>query len=155
MKSWLSLSAIALAAAAIVGAPQLVQAQGSTQQMFFEGDMVSGHGGGPTCVLTSRFQHGQTVVWRVRVQNQTGKALDKKDLKSLAVELPDGQKFSMHYGPHPKGRTDDYFWTTSWKIPANYPTGTLSYKVVATAADGKTQSWSPFKVKPSELTIVK
>ena len=154
MKSLAHLSVIALTAA-VFGAPAVAQAQGAALTMFFEGDMVSGVNSGPLCVLKSQYSHGQTVVWRVRVQDQAGKALDNKGVKSLVVELPDGQKFPMHYGPHPKGRTDDYFWTVSWKIPADYPTGTFAYKVVATAPDGKSQTWAPFKVKPSELTIVK
>lgn len=150
MKSLVHPSAIALTAA-LLAVPYVARAQ----TMFFEGDMVAGPKSGPSCVLKSQFTHGQTVVWRVRVRDQAGKALDKTGLKSLAVELPDGQKFPMRYGPHPRGRTDDYFWATSWKIPDNYPTGTFAYKVVATDANGQTQSWSPFKIKPSELTIVK
>jgi hypothetical protein len=137
-------------------APQLAQAQGATQKLFFEGDMVAGAGvPGPTCVLNSQYKHGQTVVWRVRILDQTGRRLDGKDVKSVEVELPDGQKFAMHYGPHPKGKTDDYFWATSWKIPENYPTGTFSYKIAATGLDGQTHSWSPFNVSLSQLTIVK
>lgn len=137
---------------------QFSLAQNAPQKMFFEGDMVVGAGPGvpgPTCVLNSQYRHGQTVVWRVRVQDQTGKRLTDKDVKSVAVSLPDGQKFALRYGPHPKGKTDDYFWTTSWKIPDSYPTGTFAYKVVATGSDGQAHDWSPFNVELSQLTIIK
>lgn len=139
-------------------ASQAAIAQAGPQKMFFEGDMVVGAGPGvpgPTCVLNSQYRHGQIVVWRVRVLDQTGKRLGDKDVKSVAVELADGQKFAMHYGPHPKGKTDDYFWTTSWKIPDSFPTGTFFYKVVATGSDGQAHGWSPFNVDLSQLTIVK
>jgi hypothetical protein len=139
-------------------ASPLAIAQAASQKMFFEGDMVVGAGpgvAGPTCVLNSQYRHGQIVVWRVRIQDQTGKRLTDKDVRSAAVELPDGQKFALHYGPHPKGKTDDYFWSASWKIPDSYPTGTFAYKVVATGTDGQTQDWSPFNVALSQLTIVK
>lgn len=116
---------------------------------------MNGQGSGQSCVLQNQFKHGQTVVWRVRILDQTGKQLNGKGVKSLVVELPDGQNFPMRYGPHPKGRTDDYFWSSSWKVPVNYPTGTFSYKVVATSLDGQTHDWTPFKVGPSELAIVK
>ena len=154
MKPRTRLSAIALALGMLT-APQFAQAQGTAQRLFFEGDMVRGPGAGPACVLSSQFKHGQHIVWRLRIRDQTGTALDNKELKSVAVELPDGKTFAMHYGGHPKGKTDDFFWTTSWQVPANYPTGTFGYKVVATTVDGKTQTWSPFNVKLSELTIVK
>ena len=155
MRPGLVLGAVGLTIA-ILGVPQLAQAQDAVQKMFFEGDMVSGPGSpGPLCVLNSQYKHGQVVVWRVRILDQTGKRLDAKDVKSAGIELPDGQKFSLHYGPHPKGKTDDYFWTTSWKIPDNYPTGTFAYKVVATGLDGQAHDWSPFNVDMSELTIVK
>jgi hypothetical protein len=139
-------------------ASQVAIAQDAPQKMFFEGDMVTGAGPGvpgPTCVLNSQYRHGQVVVWRVRVLDQTGKRLGDKDVKSVAVELADGQKFAMHYGPHPKGKTDDYFWSVSWKIPDSFPTGTFFYKVVAIGSNGQAQSWSPFNVDLSQLTIVK
>lgn len=139
---------------AALAAPQMADAQGSVQRIFFEGDMVTGQGSGPTCVLQNQFKHGQTVVWRVRILDQSGKQLNDKDVGSLVIELPDGQKFSMRYGPHPKGKTDDYFWSVSWKVPASYPTGTFSYKAVATRLDGQTQAWAPFNVDSSELTII-
>jgi hypothetical protein len=144
-----ALSLVALAA------PQMAQAQNGAQKIFFEGDMVNGQGSGPSCVLQNQFKQGQTVVWRVRLLNQSGKRLSDKDVESLVVELPDGQKFPMRYGPHPRGKTDDYFWASSWKVPVNYPTGTFSYKVVATGLDGKSHDWAPFNVDSSELTVVK
>lgn len=128
------------------------------QKLFFEGDMVRGaqQAGmtGPVCVLASQYKRKESVVWRVRVLDEKGKAADESALKSLAVELPDGQKFAMRFGPHPRGRTDDYFWSAAWVIPADYPTGTFAYKVTAVDAQGRTHSWEPFKVQLSQLTIV-
>ncbi len=128
------------------------------QKLFFEGDMVRGAGpglAGPGCVLTSQFKRNEMVVWRIRVLDpKTGKPVDEKGLKHLEVQLPDGQKFEGHYGPHPKGKTDDFFWTVSWKVPQSYPTGTIAYKVVATGQDGRTTTWEPFKVQLSQLTVM-
>lgn len=153
-------SALIVSIAVLLGAiaPHTASVQAAQQKMFFEGDMVTGAGPGipgPTCVLSSQYRHGQVVVWRVRILDQTGKPLGDKDVKSVGIALPDGQTFAMRYGPHPKGKTDDYFWSASWKIPDSYPTGTFSYKVVATGLDGQTHPWSPFKVDLSQLTIVK
>jgi hypothetical protein len=71
--------------------------------------------------------------------------------------MPDGQKFDAKYGPHPPpaaGPAVDHFWTAIWIIPTSYPSGSLSYKVVATDLDGNAQTWEPFKSKPSQLTVV-
>ena len=120
-------------------------------KMFFEGDMVLAQ----ACVLQNRFRHNEGVVWRVRVLDaKTGQQLDGKSLKSLVVELPDGQKIPMKYGGHPRGGKDDNFWSISWKVPENYPTGTFAYQVVATDQQGDSVRWQPFTIKNSQLTVV-
>lgn len=155
MRTLLKISAVAL----IVGAaavPQSGHAQSAAQKVFFEGDMVRGAGAArPACVLNSQFRHNESVVWRMRLLDQTGARLDDKGVKSVVVELSDGQKFPMHFGGHPKGKTDDYFWTVSWHIPESYPTGSFSYKVVATGMDGQTHTWKPFNVDLSQLMVLK
>ena len=130
------------------------------KKLFFEGDMVRGAqqgAPGPLCALNNQFKHLEKVVWRIRVLDAAGKPLDDKGIKTLVVEMPDGQAFPARYGQHPppsQGPAADYFWSAVWIIPTTYPTGTLSYKLVATDLDGKTQTWEPFKTKPSLLTVV-
>ncbi len=131
----------------------------AAERLFFEGDMVRGvpKGGptGPVCVLTSQFKRNESVVWRVRVLNPaTSGQMGKGDLKSLVVELPDGSKHKMHYGTHPRTNVTDSFWSVSWQIPKNYPTGSFAYKVVATETSGKVHTWQPFNIKTSRLTVV-
>src|SRR6185295_10358502 len=129
-------------------------------RLFFEGDMVRGDqegAPGPFCVLNNQFKRLEKVVWRVRVLDQTGKALDDKGIKALTVELPDGQKLAGRYGPHPGpriGPATDYFWSARWIIPTEYPSGTFVYKVVATDLNGKTHTWEPFKRVTSHLQVV-
>lgn len=127
-------------------------------RLFFEGDMVRGgtKAGmtGPVCVLASQFKRRELIVWRIRVRDQAGKNLDASDLRSLVVKLSDGQSFPARFGPHPREKATDDFWATSWAVPADYPTGSFSYSVVATDTAGGTHSWMPFKVAPSQLTIV-
>ena len=145
------------ASAVLIGLATAAAAQDSPN-LFFEGDMVRGSQKagmtGPVCVLASQFKRKESVVWRVRVLDASGKSVDDKQLKSLTVELSDGQKFPMRFGPHPRGRTDDYFWSASWIIPADYPTGTFAYKVIATDLRERSHAWEPFKVQLSQLTVV-
>jgi hypothetical protein len=129
----------------------------SGTRLFIAADMVTGpegSGPGPVCVLRNQFMRKERVAWRIRVQDATGKELDNTGLKGVVVELPDGQKFSAQFRGHPPGAPTDHFWSTSWSIPEDYPTGSFNYKVVATTSDGTAQSWEPFNVKPSLLTVI-
>ena len=143
------------AAALSVAALGLAQGAFAAENLFFEGDMVSGQGGpGAACVLQSQFQRNEMVVWRVRVLNAGAENLGTDGITSLAVELANGEKFPMHFGEHPRNDPTDSFWATSWKIPENFPTGSLSYKVLAVDADGVEHVWQPFIVGASLLTII-
>jgi hypothetical protein len=152
----MTILAAALASAAVAGAAHAQAAK----NLFFEGDLVRGAqpgAPGPFCVLSNQFKHLEKVVWRIRVLDEAGRSLDDKGLKTVVVELPDGQKLAAKYDRHPppaQGPALDYFWTAVWTIPAAYPNGSLGYKVVATDLAGKSQAWEPFKSKPSQLTVV-
>ena len=130
------------------------------KQLFFEGDLVRGAqqgAPGPFCVLSNQFRRLEKVVWRIRVLDAAGQSLDDKGLKSVVVELPDGQKLNAKFDRHPppaQGPALDHFWTAVWIIPTSYPSGSLGYKVVATDSDGHAQTWEPFKSQPSQLTVV-
>ena len=141
---------------ACLAAIDAASAQG--RKLFFEGDMVR-HAlegqAGPFCVLANQFKRKEAVAWRIRVFDQTGAQADDKVLKSVVVELSDGQKIPARFGGHPpRGTPTDFFWSLHWVIPENYPTGSLSYKVVATDMAGNPQTWEPFKRQPTQLTII-
>lgn len=152
------IAAVALSIA-VLGVGSHARAQ-SSGKLFFEGDMVRGQqegAPGPFCVLANQFKRLEKVVWRVRVLDQGGKAVDDKGLKSLVIELPDGQKLDARFGPHPPSRVGpatDHFWTAIWVIPTGYPSGTFVYKVAATDLDGKSHAWEPFRRAPSQLQVV-
>jgi len=106
-----------------------------------------------TCVQANRFAHNEQVVWRVKViDGATGEALDDTALTSVEVTLPD-QTLALKYGPHPAKEPVDFFWTTSWVVPEGYPSGSLDYRIVATAADGRTATWEQFKITFAMLII--
>jgi hypothetical protein len=106
------------------------------------------------CVLQSRFARNSEIVWRARVMDPiSGEQLDDTAIESIQVKLADGQVLDMRYGDHPRDNPTDRFWTTSFDIPEDYPTGTLGYEVVATVAGGRTGNFIPFNVAPSLLTI--
>jgi hypothetical protein len=98
-------AAIALSGA-VLGLNSGAQAQVAGAKLFFEGDMVRGAQAGapgPFCVLDNQFRHLEKVVWRLRILDENGKPLDDKGIKSVVIELPDGQKMDARFGPHPGG----------------------------------------------------
>src|SRR5437870_10903883 len=106
-------AAIALSVA-VLGFAGPAQAQ-QPQKLFLEGDIVRGNTAlgatGPICVLNSQFKRGENVVFRMRVRTPTGQFLDEKGIKSITVELTDGQKFNARFGGHPPRQPTDFFWT--------------------------------------------
>jgi hypothetical protein len=117
-------------------------ASAQDKRLFFEGDMVRSN------------QPGQAGPF-FRVLDSTGQQMDDKGLKSVIVELSDGQKLTTKFGPHPpRGTATDHFWSVQWVVPADYPTGSLVYKVVATDTQGRSQTWEPFKRGPTQLTVI-
>lgn len=143
-----SLLALTALGTALVGFAPAGHAQ-SAPKYFFEGDIVRSG----VCVLNSQFKRGDRVAFRVRVMDPKGQPADDKKLKTVMIQLPDGKQFPMRYGAHPPKDSTDHFWSASWGIPADYPTGTFAYKVIATDMDNQTQAWSPFNVDKSQLTI--
>jgi len=106
-----------------------------------------------SCVLAGHYPRNSQIVWRVRVLDpSTGEGMDDT-MVSVQVKLGDGQVIDLKYGDHPKSSPTDAFWAGSFKIPTDYPTGTLTYEVTATGTDGRTGLFRPFNVAPSLLTI--
>ena len=149
-----SLAVALMVLGSAAGAPALA---GGNGPLFFSGDMVISPPKGSAaahCVLASQFLHNDEVVFRVRVLDAQGQPVTDKDIAKLEVKLSSGEVFAMKYGGHPHDKPLDSFWTAGWKVPASYPAGSLSYTVIATNKDGSTQTWAPFNVAPSQLTIL-
>jgi hypothetical protein len=150
-----TLSAIVLSVA-VIGTAGSAQAQQA--KLYFEGDMVrAAQAGapGPFCVLNNQFKRNEKVAWRIRVTDATGKNIDDKGIHRLFVVLPDGKRFQATYKEHPnRPPVTDHFWSVSWLVPDDYPTGTFAYKVVATDLQGKEHTWEPFKISTSQLTVL-
>jgi hypothetical protein len=147
----LTASALTIVLAFATGA----QAQ-QARRLFFEGDIVRhalADQAGPFCVLNNQFKRKEAIAWRIRVLQPSGEVADNKVLKSVVVRLGNGQELPAHYGPHGMPPTD-YFWSLFWTIPADFPTGSLGYKVIATMMDGSTETWEPFTRPTTQLTVI-
>jgi hypothetical protein len=151
----LSVSVIALAVVTL-GFASGAQAQQQARKLFFEGDIVR-HAlpaqAGPFCVLINQYKRGEAVAFRIRALLPNGEVADDKVLKSVVVELGNGQRLPAGFKPHGAPPTD-YFWSLFWTIPTDHPTGSIGYKVIATMNDGSTVEWKPFNRPTTELMVV-
>ena len=154
-------SALALVGAACQAAPAAPAAPAAAPKLFIAADMVQGSKNIPdnlkasrSCVLTNRFQKNAEMVWRIRVGDPaSGDLLGKDILTKVEVRLANGVVLDAQYGPHPKDPPGESFWTTSWVVPKDAPSGTLSYTIIATDSKGRTGEWKPFST-PTSLPIV-
>ena len=152
MKRLVLTAAVFAGAFAFANAAQAQQAK----KLFFEGDIVRHalpNQAGPFCVLNNQYKRNEAVAFRIRILQPNGEIADNKVLKSVVVELGNGQKVPTHYGPHGMPPTD-FFWSIFWTIPANHPTGSIGYKVVATMMDDSVVEWKPFNRPTTELMVV-
>jgi hypothetical protein len=148
------ISAFALATV-VVSLASGAQAQ-QARKLFFEGDIVRHalpNQAGPFCVLVNQYKRNEAVAFRIRVLLPSGEVADDKVLKSLEVELGNGQKLPAGYKPHGNPPTD-HFWSLFWTIPADHPTGSIGYKVTATMNDGSVVEWKPFNRPTTALMVV-
>jgi hypothetical protein len=141
-------------------APQVSQAPA---KLFLMVDMVQGSKNVPqdqaaskSCVLNSRFPRNAEIVWRARIFDaKSGDAAGSDAIARAEVRLANAVVVPMRYGPHPANAPNaESFWTGSWVVPMDQPTGTLRYSVAATAVDGRTGTFEPFSTAPSLLTII-
>lgn len=124
-----------------------------TGQLFVQVDEVS-VAQGTTCWVMSVYHPGEGVYFRAKVFDPaSGKAMGKDALDSVNVGLPNGQTLNMTYAGHPGTNPTDSFWGVLWKVPADYPTGTVNYSVSAKAPDGRTGKYVDWNISSSALTI--
>lgn len=150
-----SLTSSALALTAAIGFATAAHAQ-QARKLFFEGDIVRhalADQAGPFCVLANQYKRNEAVAWRIRVLLPSGEVADDKVLKSVVVELGNGQKMPAAFKPHGTPPTD-HFWSLFWTIPGDFPTGSLGYKVIATMNDDSVVTWEPFTRPPTQLMVV-
>ena len=79
----------------------------------------------------------------------------KRRSRASSWSLGNGQEDADQIRPAPAARQGDrQLLVAFWTIPADFPTGSLGYKVIATWPDGKTQTWEPFTRDPTQLMVV-
>ena len=152
---------LATACQSAPAAPQAAAPAPSTAKLLLMSDMVQGSKNVPqnqmaqrACVLSSRFARNSEVVFRARIFDPaTGDPMDDKAVSKVEVKLSNGNILDMKYGLHPKEPPQEGFWTTSFVVPKDSPTGSFKYTILATDIKGRTGLFAPF-ISPSSLPAI-
>ena len=107
-------------------------------------------------VVSNRFSRGSKVVFRVFAGDvTTGRVLTGADVKYLYVQIPGQPNLKLTYGG-PFKATDPVArlpWTGTWTIPADYPLGTVVFKVLLKTNSHGYGSFVQMPVVSAMLTV--
>lgn len=159
-KRWLFLSGLAIMAVVASGCAdkdadeptkdEPTPTEEAATHVEIHGDIINSHTvEDAVCVVNSRFEQGQRLVFRATVNDSSTKELMED--AAVKVVLATGEEFDMELGPHGEEKT--LLYTVGWTIPEDFPTGTLDYQYIA-ELDGETYVYEPFDVSLSKLTIL-
>lgn len=93
----------------------------------------------PAGVMASWFAPGSNIVFRAyAVDPTTKKVVDPKAVKYFYVVIPDQPNVKLKYDASAAGASKGMPWTGTWSVPATYPSGYVSFKVLVQVKDSKT-----------------
>ncbi len=125
-------------------------AQAQAPSYFVYADVVRGHVNpkGAVCVPNTVFQQGEHAVFRVAVADAaTGELLTAEEVEArgvtVTVDLQDVIVLELAFSPHPPEVNLEWFFVSSWFIPADQATGSYGWTVSVSDAAGGTGSFTP------------
>ena len=83
------------------------------------------------CTQTNTFKRGEQVVFRTwGTEATTGAILSTENVKYAYVKLAGQPNMKLNWGAHGATTNRVWFWTTPWIVPADYPLGALTARIV-------------------------
>ena len=142
-----------VAALGAVAAPAFAQVP-QKLNVFLYADTVNGSrpvGAKPRpigCTQTNVWKRGEQVVFRAwGSEAETGAILSSENVKYAYVKIPGQPNLKLNWGSHGAATNKVWFWANAWIIPADYPLGALTARIVF-----KTES-NTFGFYDHEMTI--
>ncbi len=117
---------------------------------------VAAHTVTPTGAMASWFAPGDKVVFRAyAVDVKTKKVVQKKDVQFFYVTVPNQPNVKLAFNPAAPGASVGMPWTGTWTVPADYPAGQVSFKMLIKLKAKRTGSFVQMPVATSTLNISK
>ena len=99
------------------------------------------------CIQSGVFKRGMRMVVRFEIlDTSTGKRVTDRDAANMKLVLPHGEEIPGRWtirGSAGAMPDSAWMWDTSWDIPPDYPVGSLDYRIVITAKDGRAATFTP------------
>jgi hypothetical protein len=163
VKTFLTLSVAAVAAVGLA-APAVAQEPpnpfpAKKVAVFIYADTVTSSRTTPApakvCSQTNFFSQGARVVFRMwGVESSTGLTLTTDNIKYAYVKIAGQPNLKLTFGKHGKLATSPWFWSAAWAIPANYPIGAVSWRIVVKTKSNKFGIFDPTNLaESSRLTV--
>lgn len=107
------------------------------------------------CTQTNNFTRGEQQVFRVwGTQAGTGDILSSENVKYAYVSVAGTPNMKLNWGPHGAASNRVWFWTAAWILPADFPLGETTAKIVFKTEEGTFGSYEfPFTVVPALKTL--
>lgn len=104
--------------------------------------------------INGYYAPGSTVSFRAyAVDGKTRKILTGKMVKYFYITVPSQPNVKMSYTPTSTLASGRYRWTGTWTVPADYPIGIVSFKMLVKADAKRAGSFVQLPVATSQLTI--
>ena len=90
------------------------------------------------CSHTNTFKRGEQVVYRVWGSlAETGEILSSENVKYAYVKTPGLPNLKLNWGGHGAATNRVWFWANAYLVPADYPLGNVTARIVFKTEDGK------------------
>lgn len=100
------------------------------------------------CSQTNVWQRGEQMVFRAwGTETETGAILSSENVKYAYAKVPGRPNLKLNWGSHGAVTNKVWFWSNAWIIPADYPLGAATARIVF-----KTES-NKFGYYDVEMTI--
>jgi hypothetical protein len=104
--------------------------------------------------MSSWFAPGSKVVFRAyAVDTKLGKVLGAKDVKYFYVSIPNQPNVKLKFDASAPGASARMPWTGAWTVPASYPSGVVSFKILVQTQSKHRGSFVQIPVVTSQLNI--
>ncbi len=83
------------------------------------------------CSQTNVWKRGEQMVFRAwGSEAETGAILSSENVKYAYAKVPGQPNLKLNWGSHGAATNKVWFWSNAWIIPADYPLGTTSARIV-------------------------
>jgi hypothetical protein len=164
MKRLMLVIGLAITASAIL-IPSLAQAADAPAKLdvMLYVDTVNGSrpvGAKPrpqSCTQTNVYTRGEQQVFRVwGTVAGTGDILSTENVKYAYVSIPGTPNIKLNWGSHGSATNKVWFWAAAWNLPADYPLGDVTAKIVFKTEDDTFGQYDyKFTVVPQLKTAAK